>query len=61
MQCIRTQILMRDHHLCQPCRRQGQICAAKAVDYIKAKAFGKMDKERDLEEICDECHKKYRA
>ncbi|WP_158379997.1 HNH endonuclease [Candidatus Williamhamiltonella defendens] len=52
---------MRDQHLCQPCRRQEQICSAKAVDHIQAKSFGKMDKERDLEAICDECHKKYRA
>lgn len=53
---LRKQILARDKHLCQPCRRNGRIKAGRTVDHIKPKAKGGTDDTDNLEVICDACH-----
>lgn len=53
---LRARILKRDKYLCQTCLRQGIATEAKAVDHIKAKAFGGTDEETNLESICKQCH-----
>lgn len=54
---LRAKILKRDNYLCQTCLRQGIATEAKAVDHIKAKAFGGTDDETNLQAICHACHK----
>jgi len=54
---LRARILKRDKYLCQTCLRQGIATEAKAVDHIKAKAFGGSDDETNLEAICHACHR----
>ena len=56
-QRLRKQILERDGHLCQPCRRQGRVTAARQVDHIKPKAHGGTDAPRNLQSICTKCHR----
>jgi 5-methylcytosine-specific restriction protein A len=53
----RKQILIRDRHLCQPCKRKGKVTAGNQVDHIKPKAKGGTDAEGNLECICEACHK----
>lgn len=54
---LRTRILDRDKHLCQPCLRKGRVTAANTVDHITPKAKGGTDDEQNLEAICKSCHK----
>ena len=53
---IRTQVLRRDHYLCQPCLKNGVITPATAVDHIINKARGGADELSNLQSICDHCH-----
>jgi len=54
---LRAAILKRDHHLCQPCLRNGRPTQATAVDHIKPKAKGGTDEPENLEGVCHSCHK----
>lgn len=58
---LRARILKRDKYLCQTCLRKGIATEAKAVDHIKAKAFGGTDDEANLQAICQACHKEKTA
>jgi 5-methylcytosine-specific restriction enzyme A len=53
---IRLQILVRDNHLCQSCRRIGLVTPASIVDHITPKAKGGTDDIANLEAICRGCH-----
>jgi 5-methylcytosine-specific restriction enzyme A len=53
---LRLVVLARDKHLCQPCRREGRITPATAVDHIVPKAKGGTDDLDNLEATCDPCH-----
>ncbi len=53
---IREQIMRRDCGLCQPCRQQGRVTLAVAVDHIKDKASGGTDDQDNLQAICESCH-----
>ncbi len=54
---LRKQILDRDQHLCQVCRKQ----TATEVDHIIGKADGGTDDPGNLQAICTRCHKKKTA
>ncbi|GGH24501.1 HNH endonuclease [Cribrihabitans marinus] len=67
---LRKRILQRDLHLCQPCLSRSRTTAADAVDHIINKASATADEmitldgvrmhfddERNLQAICNECHK----
>lgn len=53
---LRKQVLVRDKHLCQPCRRIGRVTPATQVDHVKPKAKGGTDDMRNLQAICTPCH-----
>jgi len=53
---LRTTILARDNHLCQPCLRNGRPTVANEVDHITPKASGGTDNPDNLEAICTPCH-----
>lgn len=53
---LRTTILKRDGHQCQPCKRKGRLTAATQVDHIVPKAKHGTDHPSNLQAICDECH-----
>lgn len=55
---LRGRILMRDKHLCQPCKRAGKLTQANEVDHIQPKAKGGTDEPENLQAICTACHKK---
>jgi len=52
----RAIILKRDKYLCQPCKRNGHIVAAKQVDHKIPKAQGGTDNHENLQSICISCH-----
>lgn len=54
---LRKRILERDNWLCQVCMSTGQVSQASAVDHIKPKSKGGTDDERNLQSICETCHK----
>lgn len=67
---LRKRILARDLGLCQPCLTTGRTTPSDAVDHIINKATADTDEmivkdgvrmhfddERNLQAICDECHK----
>jgi 5-methylcytosine-specific restriction protein A len=54
---LRTRILERDHGLCQPCLTKGDTTIATAVDHRLQKADGGTDDEKNLQAICDSCHR----
>jgi len=54
---LRLKILKRDINLCQPCKRQGKLTPANAVDHIVQKASGGTDNPTNLQSICNACHK----
>lgn len=54
---LRQTIMERDSFLCQPCKRNGYVTAAKQVDHITPKANGGTDDPSNLEAICVRCHK----
>lgn len=54
---LRLQIMKRDNHLCQSCKRKGRATAAREVDHIIPKALGGHDQPDNLEAICTPCHK----
>lgn len=56
-QRLRKEILIRDHHLCQPCMAKGRPTQATEVDHIKPKAKGGTDEPRNLRAICKDCHR----
>ena len=56
-QRARKQALERDCGLCQPCRQAGRVTVAQAVDHIVPKSQGGTDDLRNLQSICDECHR----
>lgn len=47
----------RDKGLCQPCLKQQRLSQATSVDHIVPKAMGGTDSSRNLQAICDPCHK----
>ena len=53
---LRLTILERDKFLCQPCRKQGVVTIAKAVDHITPKAKGGNNDPANLQAICNPCH-----
>jgi 5-methylcytosine-specific restriction protein A len=61
---IRARIMARDCGLCQPCRKQGRITIATAVDHITSKAKAaklkwtqeQIDADSNLQAICKPCH-----
>lgn len=52
----RERILMRDGHLCQPCRASGFVTLANQVDHIVPQAEGGSDDDANLQAICGPCH-----
>lgn len=52
----RKRVLARDCGLCQPCKRQGFITEAIAVDHVIPKFEGGTDDDRNLQSICGPCH-----
>ena len=56
-QKLRERIMVRDHGLCQPCKRRGLVTLARAVDHIVGKDQGGDDSPANLQAICDPCHK----
>lgn len=57
----RRNILKRDNHLCQCCRRHGMAIPASDVDHIKPKKHGGTDDESNLEALCTTCHRRKTA
>ncbi|QZP08199.1 HNH endonuclease signature motif containing protein [Caenibius sp. WL] len=53
---LRKNILTRDKHLCQECRRKGRVKTGNHVDHIKPKAKGGTDDPGNLQVICAEHH-----
>lgn len=53
---LREQILQRDRHLCQTCKRKGMVTPAYEVDHIKNVASGGSNAPSNLEAICRSCH-----
>lgn len=53
---LRSNILHRDGHLCQPCWRRGDLTLAKEVDHIVPVFEGGTDAEFNLQSICKDCH-----
>lgn len=56
-QKLRDRIMVRDHGLCQPCRRRGEVTLAREVDHILGKDQGGDDSPANLQAICLPCHK----
>jgi 5-methylcytosine-specific restriction protein A len=58
-QKLRTQVLKRDHFLCQclDCKATGRVLEATEVDHIIGKARGGSDDPANLQAINTECHK----
>lgn len=54
---LRERVMQRDAGLCVPCRTQGALTAAYAVDHITPKDQGGSDHESNLQAICNDCHK----
>ncbi|PTA87466.1 5-methylcytosine-specific restriction enzyme A [Kosakonia sacchari] len=54
---LRAEVLKRDKHLCQNCKRNALIAPAKTVDHIIAKANGGTDDLSNLESLCWPCHR----
>lgn len=63
-QKTRERILMRDHGLCQVCRRAGHITPATEVDHRISKAQGRrrglaasvIEGDDNLQALCTPCH-----
>ena len=53
---LRERILLRDHGLCQVCKRAGRLTQATEVDHITPKAQQGTDDEENLQSICSPCH-----
>ena len=53
---LRERILERDCGLCIPCKDQGIVTIASAVDHKIPKAEGGTDDPSNLQSICDPCH-----
>lgn len=53
---LRLVILSRDCYLCQPCKHNGRVTPATAVDHIKPKSQGGTDDDDNLQAICGDCH-----
>lgn len=56
---LRNVVMQRDHGLCQPCKRRGDVALAQAVDHITPKSQGGTDDLSNLQAICDgpgSCH-----
>lgn len=53
---LRQQVLRRDDHLCQACRRAGRLTRADCVDHITPKAQGGDDALTNLQSLCTRCH-----
>ncbi len=54
---LRIKILRRDCYMCIPCKNNGLMTAAKAVDHRVPKAQGGTDDPDNLQSICNDCHK----
>lgn len=54
----RIAVLIRDHHLCQPCLRKGRVTTANTVHHIKPlESHPELALDEDnLESICPTCH-----
>lgn len=58
-QKLRERIMVRDHGLCQPCKRRGLVTLARDVDHIVPKDQGGDDSPANLQAICSgpgSCH-----
>ncbi|WP_417315679.1 HNH endonuclease [Cycloclasticus pugetii] len=53
---LRDQVLNRDQHLCQPCKRQAKVSPASQVDHIIPESEGGPTVPSNLEAICTPCH-----
>jgi 5-methylcytosine-specific restriction protein A len=53
---LRKIVLRRDKGLCQVCKSEGRVSAARHVDHKQAKAFGGTDDLANLQAICVRCH-----
>ncbi len=61
----RERILKRDHGICQPCQKQGNMHTGNEVDHIVSKAEGqrlgwaqdRIESDANLQTICHEAHK----
>lgn len=68
-QKTRERILMRDHGLCQACRRAGHVTPATDVDHVISKAMGRrrglaasvIEHDDNLQALCKLCHAKKTA
>jgi 5-methylcytosine-specific restriction protein A len=56
---VKREVLERDRHLCQPCKRKSKTVAASEVDHIVSLADGggRLDR-KNLESTCHSCHVK---
>ncbi|EME0311878.1 HNH endonuclease [Enterobacter hormaechei] len=54
---LRLDVLTRDKHLCQSCKRNGRAEPARTVDHILPKAHGGTDEQTNLESLCWSCHR----
>lgn len=54
---IRDRVMRRDCGLCQACRRSGALTLATQVDHITALRDGGSNDDRNLQALCDACHK----
>ena len=54
---LRKKVIQRDSGLCQEHYRNKKIVAGSTVDHILNKASGGTDEMRNLELLCNECHK----
>ena len=54
---LRDQILQRDRHLCQNCKRKGVVTPAYEVDHIVNIESGGTNAASNLEAICRACHR----
>jgi 5-methylcytosine-specific restriction enzyme A len=55
---LRQQVLERDAHLCQPCRRKGRATVGGEVHHVVPKARGGSDEHSNLETTCHDCHER---
>lgn len=53
---VRDAVMVRDHGLCQPCKRRGLVTLAREVDHIVGKYQGGTDHPANLQAICVSCH-----
>lgn len=58
---LRKQILMRDKYLCQECLRKGRPIQATNVDHIRPKSAGGTDDPKNLQSLCELCHREKTA